>query len=291
MASAPLKTSPLYNLREEHFSPSMLAESEVFIETDQCDHTLMVLHKKGRVMLFQHLQFTQNNLNHFPRPDFLQEHIPMLERAARIVLSFSLPDFTLVPAQLLPTEAGEQKKLLLASGADVADDDSVYVYHPALSDYAILYTVPQAWVQWKEKLNTRAIEFIPAAASFLLSMQQAAKEHAQLALVDIREGRFMLGLVKEHQLIQLNSFPYHSTEDFLYFLLASLEHHQLSTTETPLLISGKIERSSPMLQGIHKYIKSTRMPVMPENIVLSEMYAELPLHYFHQFFQTKACVS
>ncbi len=86
-------------------------------------------------------------------------------------------------------------------------------------------------------------------------------------------------VLKQKKLVFFNTFSYHTPEDFLYYLLFTLEQLQLDTGETKLRVFGSIEEGDPLFDLCQEYVQhlSLYIPDLPKDI--SADGPELQDHY------------
>ena len=84
----------------------------------------------------------------------------------------------------------------------------------------------------------------------------------------VTEEVFDLIVIKQKKLLFFNSFSYKTPEDFLYYLLFTLEQLQLDTQETKLRFFGNIEEEDPVFELCQEYVQhlSIYMPELPRGI-------------------------
>ena len=81
-----------------------------------------------------------------------------------------------------------------------------------------------------------------------------------------------LVIVRNGKLLLSNSFKYDSPEDFIYYLLFTLEQLKLDPTEVNLILSGEISEDSPFYQVAFTYIKNVQFLKPDLNINFSEEF-------------------
>ncbi|SMP12687.1 Protein of unknown function [Muriicola jejuensis] len=75
-------------------------------------------------------------------------------------------------------------------------------------------------------------------------------------------------VLKQKKLVFFNNFSCHTPEDFLYYLLFTMEQLQLDTGETKLRVFGSIEEGDPLFDLCQEYIQhlSLYIPDLPKDI-------------------------
>lgn len=83
-----------------------------------------------------------------------------------------------------------------------------------------------------------------------------------------------LVIVRNGKLLLSNSFKYDSPEDFIYYLLFTLEQLKLDPSEIDLILTGEISEESPFYQIVYTYIKNVQFLKPDLTINFSEEYNE-----------------
>lgn len=81
-----------------------------------------------------------------------------------------------------------------------------------------------------------------------------------------------LVIVRNGKLLLSNSFTYDSAEDFIYYLLFTLEQLKLDPSEIDLILTGEISEESPFYQIAYTYIKNVQFLKADLNISFTEEY-------------------
>lgn len=70
----------------------------------------------------------------------------------------------------------------------------------------------------------------------------------------IMDGHMDIAVIQNKKLLLYNNFSFTSKEDFIYYLLFTLEQLQLDTETTMLKLFGAIEEGDPLYELCHTYI-------------------------------------
>ncbi|WP_395058493.1 DUF3822 family protein [Flavobacterium sp.] len=84
------------------------------------------------------------------------------------------------------------------------------------------------------------------------------KEEPQV-FIHCQNDNFQIIVVKNQELILFNSFEYKTKEDFIYFLLFTVEQLQLNPETLQLKIFGEITKESETYQIAYKYIRNVSL--------------------------------
>jgi hypothetical protein len=98
-----------------------------------------------------------------------------------------------------------------------------------------------------------------------------------------------IAVVEKRQLLFYNTFNVSNITDILYFILYVYKLHKLSIEFSELIIFGEIEKGSPEMKEIEKYIKNSRLYKVTNDVTLSYTFHQLPLHQFANLLSLYSC--
>lgn len=73
-------------------------------------------------------------------------------------------------------------------------------------------------------------------------------------------------VVKNAELLFCNSFEYETANDLVYYVLFSLEQLRLSPEETPVTLSGEIEKHDEVYTLLYTYIRTIEFEKLPASV-------------------------
>ena len=77
--------------------------------------------------------------------------------------------------------------------------------------------------------------------------------------VHVQDKHFEIVVARNQQLILYNSFEYKTPEDFLYYVLFTMEQLFLNPETTRVSVLGKIDESHPCFELAYKYIRNIEL--------------------------------
>ncbi len=173
---------------------------------------------------------------------------------------------TFVPAAVF--QDNNKKKYLEILG--LADKDSV-----VLCDYiesADAYNVYAISRQDYEETQSQPEDVKPRHASSLLiaNLIKENQQRTDIARVylKIKNQSYEMIVLKGANLLFHNNFRFKTKEDFLYFLLFSLEQLHLEPESVPVYFFGMIEEDSKLVELTSRYVRDIRF--RKNNIFSSE---------------------
>lgn len=93
-------------------------------------------------------------------------------------------------------------------------------------------------------------------SSILLEKLLANSDDTLKFYINISQSTFDIVVTKDSKLLFYNIFDYQTKEDFIYYILFTLEQLELSTEETNVILLGDIEESSDKYTILYTYIRN-----------------------------------
>jgi hypothetical protein len=122
-----------------------------------------------------------------------------------------------------------------------------------------------------------------------LSINFKNKVDKKTLFVNLRDDCFDVVYFKENKLHFYNSFDFHTKEDFIYFLLISIEQLMLNPEDVNLIISGNIKETDQTYKMIHQYIKNYSFISRNDNYSYSFVLDELKYYKYYILFNALQC--
>jgi hypothetical protein len=107
--------------------------------------------------------------------------------------------------------------------------------------------------------------------------------------LNVYEDRFELVYFKQNKLHFYNSFKYKTKEDFIYFLLATLEQLALNPEEVNLTLLGTINKVGKLYEIIYQYVRNIEFLERNKNFNYSHVLDEFMPHYYYVLFNVMQC--
>ncbi|MCM5662876.1 DUF3822 family protein [Galbibacter mesophilus] len=91
------------------------------------------------------------------------------------------------------------------------------------------------------------------------------KNDAETVFVHVCENHFEIVVLHQKKLILYNTFSYQEKEDFLYYLLFTIEQLNLNPEETPTYLFGAISKEHALYTLAYKYIRNLEIIEISSN--------------------------
>lgn len=198
----------------------------------------------------------------YAKEEFLQN--PMIE----VVLLFSNDLYSIVPEEyFIEEEASNYLKFnTKILKTDIVAHDlmeatnmvNVYIPYTNITNY---FFDKYGEFEYKHSISVFAEAMLSLEKSMLAKVYlNNYKDYYDLVIV--RNGKLLLS----------NTFKYDSAEDFIYYLLFTLEQLKLDPSEIDLILTGEISEESPFYQIVFTYIRNVQFLKPDLTINFSEEY-------------------
>ncbi|MFK7782790.1 DUF3822 family protein [Psychroserpens sp.] len=126
----------------------------------------------------------------------------------------------------------------------IATNDSVNVYVPLVNVNNYLFDTFGSFV------------YKHASTIFIEAILQNSSKHKNLELyVNVGKHHFEMIAAKEKELIYSNTFNYNSKEDFIYYILFTIEQLKLNPETVKINLCGDIDNDDDLYNIVYKYVR------------------------------------
>ena len=156
---------------------------------------------------------------------------------------------------------------------------------------AMVFALPQHQADSIGKIWPEAVLSHQASQFLQAVLREEPYESDTNAYVNVNSRSFDLALVQEGRVLFFNNFKFNTKDDFLYFLMFTLEQQGLAGQDIPVHFSGLISNQSEIIRLCERYIKRIRF-VRPNGSVNVDMDANgTPFQYYYIPYQSLSCES
>jgi len=115
------------------------------------------------------------------------------------------------------------------------------------------------------------------------------KADANTLFVNLRNSCFDLVYFKENKLNLYNTFDFNTKEDFIYFLIISIDQLKLNPEDIKLILLGNISKTDSTYSMIQQYINNYSFISRNDNYGYSYVMDELKHHNYYTLFNALQC--
>lgn len=254
------------------------------LEISSTDIVTALFTAKNELVYLQHYTFKSSEKINEVFDHLLHSEVFFSQGYASVYISISNALYTVVPSSLFQADDKEKwlaynhvisgEDLVLSDDINSTDSKCVYAINQKLK-ILIDQTFPNNHIKHKSTCITESLAGL------------ASKTH-KTCLVHVGTDSFDVALY-DKKLLFFNTFEYQSTEDFLYFILASLEQNKLAVEESEIVLAGEIEAQSALYDALKEYFPKLKFAVQNKTIVLNNDFAKLPNHFYYSLFNLYLC--
>ncbi len=172
---------------------------------------------------------------------------------------------TLVPKELF--DRNELKKIFTFTHKLDEYEELHFNYIPELDSYN-LFAIPSDLTTLLVNKFPEII-FVHQTNTFvktLIEKGKAIKFKLPVVHVNVNSGSFDVGIYNEDRVLMLNSYLYADQNDFVYYLLNTLEQYKISPNKMHFNITGIVEKDTEFYHFIHKFIPKLKLLTLNKKI-------------------------
>lgn len=194
---------------------------------------------------------------------------------------------TLIPQALFDPN---HKNLYLGFNHPFQENSRIVFDHLKNIGAYMVYYAPNPLVEKVKDFwaNARIMHFSTAMIESL-SANFKNKFDANTLFLNIQDNSFDLVQFNQKNLQFYNQFLFNTKEDFIYFLLLSIEQLSLNPEKVNLMMMGKIDKTSPNYDMIFRYIKNFRFIDVNKNFQYSYLLDQINKHHHYVHFNSMLC--
>ncbi len=278
---------------DETFDLNQTRNYHISIQAGLSGYSFSVLDPvRNKYILLKHFVFRPEEMS----PVLLEEKIDeihgndeFLEREYKTVLfSYQSPKYTLIPAPLF----NKQNLRTFFEFNHILDDlDQIYYNEYKSIDAYNLFVVPSELsnIVYKSFRNVKFFHQVtPLIENGLINH---GKRNSYKSVIANLYGNYMdILAIRGDKLLLCNTFPLKNEEDLVYFVLYVYEQLKLKGEETPLFISGEMQKNSHAFDLLKSYIKNIGFEKRNNNFLYSYTFDETDSHLFANLFNLRMCV-
>lgn len=115
------------------------------------------------------------------------------------------------------------------------------------------------------------------------------KSNEPVIHLNVRSPKFDMVVIKGRNLLFHNTFSFKTKEDFLYFLLFSIDQLHIDAGTVPVYFSGLIEEKSQIVELSSRYIRDIRFVRRNNSMTFKEDMESTPFFYNYLLFNSIIC--
>jgi len=197
------------------------------------------------------------------------------------------PITTLIPQALFE----EKNKELYLNFNQITDGNTSVNFNLLKNAAAVnVFRIPKS-VEVKIKTLWPDTKFFHPSSVFIESLliNYKNKTTNKKLFVQVNHDYFEVVYLKDGKLSFHNTFKFRSKEDFIYFLLTTIEQLKLNPEEVNVILSGLIDKSSIYYEMVYQYIRNNEFIERNETFNYSYLFDNLAHHKYYVLFNMLQC--
>ena len=165
------------------------------------------------------------------------------------------PKFTLIPQALFGKD--EETVEYLKYSIDVTEEERSTVELDKISSIETINAyMPNTLVNNVLLSYYGRFDYQHFATSLLRMFLKHYSSHAyEIMYIYAEQGSFYFVVFKAKRLYYFNRFSYETIDDFLYYILFSIEQLDIDTEQVPLYITGELDPTALFYEKVRRYVK------------------------------------
>ncbi len=194
---------------------------------------------------------------------------------------------TLIPAPLFDEK---QKNLYLRFNHPVAENNITAFEKVKNIDAVNLFYLPKPVAEKVKNFWPNAV--LGHFSTFFidcLALNFKNKLEKETLFVNVNEHDFNVAVFSGNKLVLHNIFKFNTKEDFIYFLLATIEQLGYNPEILEVVLMGKIEKGDKLFIMIEQYIGNYRFVERNDNLEYSYLLDEVKPHKYYVLLNALQC--
>ncbi len=194
---------------------------------------------------------------------------------------------TLIPQ---PLYNEENKNLYLGFNQPFQENSRIISDVLKNNEAVNVYYIPNMVVEKVKDFwpNVRILHFSTALIE-TLSINFRNKSDRNTLFVNLRPDCFDIVHFKDNKLSYHNTFEFITKEDFIYFLLITIDQLGLNPEDASVILSGNIDKTDDRYKMVNQYIKNYSFINRNDNFLYSYALYEAIFHMYFTLFNALQC--
>lgn len=122
-------------------------------------------------------------------------------------------------------------------------------------------------------------------------LQEEPYESNVNAYLNVNSRSFDLAIINNGQITFFNNFKFNTKDDFIYYLMFTLEQQQLANQDVPVHFSGLISNNSEIIHLCERYIRRIRFLRPDGSVNVDLSLNSTPFQYYYIPYKQLSCES
>ena len=206
---------------------------------------------------------------------------------SQVYICYSTSNFTLIPEEIYSKHHNDA---YLRQVTRVYDTQTVGAYHLKVLQIHIVYSVDTVILDVVKSYFPGAKHMHIAAPLIMQSFEQCKRTDGHQMCLHVGSGIMGLLLFDKENLKLVNTFPYKSDLDFMYYTLMVYDQFNLDPKKVPVYVTGRSNKKTSIYDQMSKYIHKIEFLQPPSFYLYSSSFEDVDMHYYSDLLSMKLCV-
>ncbi|MDA3883440.1 MAG: DUF3822 family protein [Bacteroidales bacterium] len=202
---------------------------------------------------------------------------------------FTTERITIVPASLCNQD---DLRTILEFNHSLPDDEVVFSYPLINADSVLVYAVSKKLVDYCSERFGDFVNFPHSAPLLESSILHNKLEDSYSVFISLESSFFDIVILNRGQIIMYNTYSFTNINDYVYYVMNVFEQLKLNQMKTPVILSGKISKTSSYFDATCMFIKHVSLvqalPLHTKMMSVSP-FNNIPYPLFYQLFTINLC--
>ncbi len=220
--------------------------------------------------------------------DALISSHPILNQTfQKVQLSYFSPHFVIIPAEVYDSNSNES---YFAFCAEIPSNHQVVADQLDAIEAVGVYAIPNELTALAEE-KSKDFRIRHQASVLIESFFANQREDGIMAdvVLHLKPGHFEMLLIHQQKLLCYKSYFYQAFDDVLYYLFHFLELYGMEANKKNLMLIGELQSNANEVAIFENFFPRVFFPGRNKNVQFSDVFSELPSHYYHNLFNLVKC--
>ncbi|MBC8110456.1 MAG: DUF3822 family protein, partial [Verrucomicrobia bacterium] len=112
----------------------------------------------------------------------------------------------------------------------------------------------------------------------------------KIMYISLEKSHMTIAVMRDRKIEYCNTFLYHNEQDFVYFVMLTMDGLQLSPDDCKVILYGEIVEDSMIFNNIFKYVRYVALGSRPTNLKYSYRFDDVLDHRYFDLYNIYLCV-
>ena len=281
---------PHISIFDKSFSAANTSDYQVYLSIDFNAITYTILNTQNNTFIGLEKYLLNDIYNDYSLVDPLTQIVNQTILFKQPLKSFNIA-YVNHRATLIPNVLFNNNELKTYHQFNFSEQEEDLFYADNLINIPAhnVYSIPDYIINLFNKIEK--VNYHHFSSSLIEASVLYAKKTTNDLIIDIHilPSSFQMMVVKNQSLELYNSFPYQTSEDFIYYVLFVLNQLDIKPKDINIRLLGEVDKNSAIYEILYKYSNSITLGKRTENLKFSYAFEEIPQHHYYSLFNQYLC--